>query len=80
VLAAVRTEFDRYNKVVDKLRNNLKTAANSVEQLGTRTRVMGSKLKNVELLDGEAAQSMLGLSETPTETSEDEEEEAVAAE
>jgi len=80
VLAAVRTEFDRYNKVVDKLRNNLKTAAESVEKLGTRTRVMGSKLKNVELLDDDAAQSLLGFSETASETSEDDEVDVVAAE
>jgi len=80
VLAAVRTEFDRYNKVVDKLRNNLKTAAESVEKLGTRTRVMGSKLKNVELLDDDAAQSLLGFSETAAETSEDDEVDVVAAE
>ena len=80
VLAAVRTEFDKYNQVVDKLRSNLKTAANSVEQLGTRTRVMGSKLKNVESLDGAAAQSLLGLTENPIEPSDEDEETTVAAE
>ena len=80
VLGAVRTEFDRYNKVVDRLRSNLKTAANSVEQLGTRTRVMGSKLRSVESLDGGTAQSLLGLSEHVIEAPDEGEEEAVAAE
>lgn len=78
VLAAVRTEFGKYNKVVEKLAKNLHTAANSVDELGKRTRKMGSKLKNVELLDGEAAQSLLGLTNLDSEP--DDEPEAVAAE
>ena len=77
VLSAVRTEFGRYNQVVAKLSKNLQTAANSVEELGKRTRVMGSKLENVEFIDGETAQAMLGL---PVPDSGDEvDPEAVAA-
>jgi DNA recombination protein RmuC len=80
VLGAVRTEFGKYNKVVDKLTRNLQTAANSVQELGARTRVMGSKLKNVELLDGDVSQSLLGLSSETALEPLDEDEDALAAE
>ena len=62
ILGAVRTEFSRYNAVVDTLSKQLTTAANSVESLGRRTRVMSKRLKDVETLpvDG-AAQTLLGI-------------------
>jgi DNA recombination protein RmuC len=64
VLSAVRTEFGRYNDVVTKLGNQLRTAAGSVERLGTRTRAMHRKLRDVEALpDDGTAQRLLGLTE-----------------
>ena len=40
ILGAVQSEFKKYNEVVDKLGNQLSTAARSVENLGTRTKAM----------------------------------------
>ena len=79
LLSAVRTEFGKYNKVVERLRKNLSTAANSVEDLGKRTRIMGHKLNEVQSLDGAASQELLGLAALDHPVDEDEDE-AVAAE
>jgi DNA recombination protein RmuC len=63
VLGAVRTEFAKYNGVVDALGKQLTRAANSVDSLGRRTRAMTRTLKSVEALpDDSAAQKLLGLS------------------
>src|SRR5262249_10068679 len=50
VLGAVRTEFGKYNLVVDKLAKNLANAAKNVEKLGKRTKAMNRKLGNVETI------------------------------
>jgi len=80
VLGAVRTEFGKYNKVVERLADNLKTAASSVKELGRRTRVMGKRLKDVEQLDQTAAQNLLRLPAAEAPAQEDDEPEAIAAE
>lgn len=78
VLSAVRTEFGRYNDVVNRLGNQLRTAAGSVEKLGVRTRAMDRRLRSVELLPNDgSAQRVLGL--TPDLLAGEEEEEDVAA-
>ncbi|MBM3491758.1 MAG: DNA recombination protein RmuC [Alphaproteobacteria bacterium] len=61
LLAAVRTEFTNYNDVVDKIEKQLGTAAKSVEQLGTRTRAMHRKLRDVDRLPETEAERLLGL-------------------
>ncbi len=61
VLGAVRAEFARYGDAVDKLKRNLNTALNAVDSLGTRTNVMGRRLKSVEIVPDEQAQALLGL-------------------
>jgi DNA recombination protein RmuC len=64
ILAGVRNEFDRYNEVVDRLAKQLNTAARSVENLGVRTRAMGRKLRDVEVLPDDIASLALGLEDT----------------
>lgn len=78
VLGAVRSEFGKYNKVVDQIAKQLSTAAKSVENLGTRTRVMSRKLRDVETLPNEAAQALLGFEANGTAVADDEEEAAAA--
>ena len=64
VLSAVRTEFGKYNKVVSALDRQLRTASNSVENLGKRTKAMDRKLRAVELLPNDgSAEKLLGLEE-----------------
>lgn len=61
VLGAVRTEFGKYNQVVERLGKQLGSAANSVEALGARTRVMNRTLRGVETLPTPEAAALLGL-------------------
>lgn len=62
VLGAVRTEFGKYNDVVDTLGKQLDRAVTSVGKLGQRTRVMARTLRSVESLpDDSTTQRMLGL-------------------
>jgi DNA recombination protein RmuC len=62
ILSAVRTEFGRYNDVVERIGKQLNSAATSVETLGRRTRAMNRKLKAVEALpDQSTADEILGL-------------------
>lgn len=62
ILGAVQGEFEKYNGVVERLASQLNTAAKSVESLGTRTRAMNRKLRDVEKLpDDAAANKLLGF-------------------
>jgi DNA recombination protein RmuC len=60
ILGAVRNEFSKYNEVVERLGKQLNTAAESVERLGARTRVMNKKLRDVEKQPDASAQILLG--------------------
>ncbi|MCH3917787.1 MAG: DNA recombination protein RmuC [Spirochaetia bacterium] len=51
VLSSVKSEFSKFGEQVEKVQQKLVAASGSVEQLGRRTRVMNSRLKDVELLD-----------------------------
>lgn len=53
VLAAAKDEFNKYGMVWEKLQKQLKTAQNTVDQAARRTRVIGTKLRDVESLDGQ---------------------------
>ena len=61
ILGAVRTEFADHGKVVGKLQKLLGTASKTIDDLGTRTRAMNRKLRDVETLPGTDAQAVLGL-------------------
>jgi DNA recombination protein RmuC len=75
MLGAVRTEFDKYGGVLDKLRKQLSAATNTVEETAKRTRAMGRKLRDVETLPDSDAQRLLALPEGAAGSGEDEEEE-----
>jgi DNA recombination protein RmuC len=77
ILGAVRTEFDKYNTVVERLGKQLGTAANSVEALGTRTRAMSRTLRGVETLPAPDAAALLGLEANATANGAGEETEEV---
>ena len=62
VLGAVRTEFGKYNDVVEKIGKQLGYAANTVHELGRRTRAMDRKLRDVETLPVPQAEALLGFS------------------
>ena len=74
ILGAIKTEFGKYNDVVDKIEKQLNTAAGTVDSLGKRTRLMNRKLRAVEVqTDEAAAQKLLGFA-----TNDDEEVDPVA--
>ncbi len=63
VLAAVKTEFGKFGDVLSRVKRQLASAANTIEQTEVRTRVMEKKLRDVEQLPSESASSVLELTE-----------------
>jgi DNA recombination protein RmuC len=59
VLGAVKTEFERYGKWVEQIRDQVDRAAKTLETADTRTRQMRRALKVVEALPEEQAQALL---------------------
>ena len=61
VLAAVKTEFGKFGHVLTKVKRQLNTASNTIEQTGVRTRTMERKLRAVEELPSEETSRILEL-------------------
>ena len=68
VLAAVKTEFSKFGDVLSKVKRQLYTASNTIEQTETRTRAMARKLHDVEQLPESESIALLGLDETLDDT------------
>ena len=64
VLGAVKTEFERYGDWVEKVREQVQKAADTLDKADTRSRQMRRALKNVEALpEGEAQALLPGVNE-----------------
>ncbi|MFZ6817328.1 DNA recombination protein RmuC [Undibacterium sp. Ji22W] len=63
VLGAVKTEFSKFGDVLAATKNALVKAADNIDKAEVRTRQMTRKLKLVEALPTDAAQSLLGIEE-----------------
>jgi DNA recombination protein RmuC len=59
VLGAVKTEFERYGAWVDKIREQVRKASETLDNAQTRTNQMRRALKVVEALPEQQAQSLL---------------------
>ncbi|MBO5248268.1 MAG: DNA recombination protein RmuC [Clostridia bacterium] len=60
VLAAVKTEFGTFETVLENVKKRLEGAGNDLEKLvGTRTRAIRRKLRDVETLPADKAQNLL---------------------
>ena len=60
VLGAVKTEFGKFETVMEKMRSHLQQTSSDLETLmGTRTRAINRKLKSVQELDAPTAQQLL---------------------
>ena len=59
VLAAVKTEFGKFGEVLDKVKKQLATASNTIDQTQTRTRAMARKLRKVEQLPSGESDELL---------------------
>ena len=61
VLGAVKTEFEKFGDVLDKVKRQLNTATRTIEETGVRTRAMERRLRTVEQLPEEEASQVLEL-------------------
>ena len=61
VLAAVKTECEKFGGIMEKLQKQLNTTSKTVESTGARTRAMARHLHGVEQLPQEEASERLGL-------------------
>jgi DNA recombination protein RmuC len=64
VLGAVKTEFSKFGDVLAATKNALVKAADNIDKAEVRTRQMTRKLKLVEALPTDAAQSLLGIEDS----------------
>jgi DNA recombination protein RmuC len=72
VLGAVKTEFDKFGKVLSRVKGQTQAVLNTIDQAQTRTKQMTRKLKDVESLPDERVQLLLQGSESGPELSEQE--------
>lgn len=72
VLAAVKTEFGKFGGVLHKVQRQLQTASRTIEETGTRTRVMERKLRSVEQLDPTESATILSLPSGNVDLAQDE--------
>ena len=61
LLGATRTEMQRMDIVLDRLSKNAGTMSKTIDDARRRTRVVSRKLREVEVLDSEAADKLLEL-------------------
>ncbi|NNJ71959.1 MAG: DNA recombination protein RmuC, partial [Enterobacterales bacterium] len=61
VLSAVKMEFGKFAGVLDKVKKQLNTASKTIDETGTRTRVMERTLRTVEELPQLDSADLLGL-------------------
>lgn len=60
LLGAVKTEFGKFAEALEKTQKKVNQAADELDNLvGTRTKMMNSKLKNIDSLDEETTRALL---------------------
>jgi len=76
VLGAVKKEFENFGGLINKAQKNIQIGLNQLEDVvGTRTRAIQRKLRNVESLSESEAQNILSLSDSTLLDDDEEEEE-----
>ncbi len=64
VLGAVKTEFEKFEDVMTKMQTHLRQTSDDLENLmGTRTRAINRKLRDVQQLEEPMTQNLLGAEE-----------------
>ncbi len=63
LLGATRSEMSKMDDVLIRLAANAQTMASNIEKARTRTRAVARVLKTVEMVEGQTAQTLLGLSD-----------------
>jgi DNA recombination protein RmuC len=72
VLGAVKTEFGKFGGVLDRVQRQLHTVTRTIEETGTRTRVMERRLRAVEQMDPAESATILALPRVAEEEAEEE--------
>jgi len=73
LLSAVRTEFDKFDGYMVKIKKRLNDAGNDLDELiGRRSRAISNKLKNIEKIDAGEACALLEISDKDTSAGEQE--------
>lgn len=67
LLRAVKSDFGRFGEVLDKVKKQVVTVSNTLDETSTRARAIERKLGSVEKLPGEQADKLLQLPETGQE-------------
>lgn len=78
VLGAVKTEFNNFGVVLDKVHKKLGEAQSAVEAANVRKRAVAKTLRDVEALPGDAAKDVLALTSVETEELADYDDDAAA--
>jgi DNA recombination protein RmuC len=74
ILGAVKTEFEGFEKVLEKAQNQIISASGNIEKLvGTRSRAIKRKLRNIQELPASEASRILESNEADTEVKDFEE-------
>lgn len=60
LLAAVKSDVDKFMDNLEKVRDHLDTASNKIDEAAKRTRIIGKKLKDVQALPAPEAENLLG--------------------
>jgi DNA recombination protein RmuC len=71
VLAAVKTEFSKYGRVMDRVQKKLQEASNTMDEVGRRRRAIDRKLREVEVLPELEAKALLDLTSDELDETED---------
>jgi DNA recombination protein RmuC len=75
ILGAVKTEFEGFEKVLEKAQNQIQSASGNIEKLvGTRSRAIKRKLRNIQELPATEAARLLESNEGDTDIKDFEEE------
>ncbi len=61
ILGAVKTEFDKYGGVLDKVQKKLQEAQNTIQDVAVRKRAIDRKLRQVQALPAPEATALLGM-------------------
>jgi DNA recombination protein RmuC len=72
VLGAVKTEFGKFGGVLDRVQRQLHTVTRTIEETGTRTRVMERRLRAVEQMDPAESATILALPRVAEEEADEE--------
>ncbi|MBK8881954.1 MAG: DNA recombination protein RmuC [Bacteroidales bacterium] len=75
ILGAVKTEFEGFERVLEKAQNQIISASGNIEKLvGTRSRAIKRKLRNIQELPASEAARILESNESETEIKDPEDE------